>query len=45
MINRRAGFGFEADNTYIDSLVDGVSINNGLLSTYVWEDPAGQSGE
>ena len=44
-INRRPGFGFEQNFQYIDSEVDTVSIVNGGFSSYVWEDPAGQSGE
>lgn len=44
-ISRRPGFGFEQNFDYIDSLADTSEVESGLVSSYVWEDPAGQSGE
>jgi hypothetical protein len=42
---RRRGFGFEADYEYIDTLLSASDVEDGFLSSYVWEDPAGIAGE
>lgn len=42
---RRKGFGFEPDYVYIDTLLSEEDVADGLVSEYVWDDPAGQAGE
>lgn len=44
-LNRRPGFGFETDFSYIDTSLSQDQLDEGLLSSYVWSDPAGQPGE
>jgi len=44
-LNRRPGFGFENEFEYITTGLTQDQLDNGFLSSYVWEDPAGQSGE
>lgn len=44
-LNRRLGFGFEDSYSLRDTLLSKENIIAGMLSSYVWEDPAGQAGE
>lgn len=44
-LQRRRGFGFEDGWAYINTFLSASDIEEGLMSAYIWDDPAGQAGE